>query len=111
MLPTNPTLSPPEHDGQPNTVALPVSVLSLDSAWYEIHVPGGVGVGVPVGAGVGVALELGVPDGVGVAVGAGHPGVIVGVTLGPPPFTVTQAENSDVLPFGSVAVAVITWPD
>ena len=107
-MPTKPTFNPPEHDGQPNTVALPVRKLSLDSAWYIMHVPGGVGVGVPVGAGVGVALELGVPVGVGVAVGAGHPGVIVGVTVGPPPLTVTQTENSDVLPFGSVAVAVIT---
>ena len=56
-------------------------------------VPVGVGLGVPVGVG------LGVPVGVGL-------GVPVGV--GPPEFTGTQAENSDVLPAGSVAVAVIT---
>ena len=55
-----------------------------------------MGLGVPVGGG------LGVPVGVGL-------GVPVGV--GPPEFTRTQAENSDVLPLGSVAVAVITWPD
>ena len=75
-----------------------------------MHVPGGVGVGVPVELGVGVALEVGVPVGLCVAVGVGHPGVEEGVPVGvgPTPFTVTQAENSDVLPFGSVAVAVIT---
>ena len=66
--------------------------------------------GVVVELGVGVALELGVPVGLCVAVGVGHPGVEVGVPVGvgPTPFTVTQVENSDVLPSGSVAVAVIT---
>ena len=67
-----------------------------------------MGVGVPVELGVGVTLEVGVPDGLCVAVGVGQPGVEVGVPVGPTPFTVTQAENSDVLPFASVAVAVIT---
>jgi hypothetical protein len=46
-------------------------------------------------------VGLGVPVGVGL-------GVPAGVGLGVPGLTDTQAENSDVLPVGSVAVAVIT---
>ena len=63
-------------------IAPPLVMLSLHTG-----VPVGVGLGVPVDVGVG----LGVPVGVG-----------------PPELTGTQAENSDVLPPGSVAVAVIT---
>jgi hypothetical protein len=51
--------------------------------------------------GVPVAVGLGVPVGVGL-------GVPVGV--GPPELTGTQAENSDVLPVESVAVAVTACP-
>ena len=80
LLPTYPTLAPPEQVGQFRGTALPVSV--ADSASYDTHDPGD-----------GVAVGLGVPVGVGVA---------------PPGVTDTQAENSDVLPSESVAVAVIT---
>jgi hypothetical protein len=102
LLPTKPTLNPLEQVGQLRTVALPVNVLSLVSASYDIHDPGGVGVGLPD------ALGLGELVGVWVALGVGHPGVVLGVAVGPTGFTGTQAENSDVLPLGSVAVAVIT---
>jgi hypothetical protein len=89
-------------------------VLLFDSASYDMHAPGGVGVVVAVGLAVVVGVALGVPAGVDVGVGLGHPGVGTGVPVGvpvgvgPTPFTDTQFENSDVLPFGSVAVAVIT---
>jgi hypothetical protein len=79
LLPTNPTLCPPEHVGQFRTNALPVSVLLHDSASYVVHTPG-------VGVEFGVHDGLDVPEGValGVPVGAGHPGVEVGVALGVP---------------------------
>ena len=86
-------------------------MLLLVSASYDIHDPGGVGVDVAVELGVADAVGLGVPLGVCVAAGVGHPGVVLGVGVGPTGFTGTQAENSDVLPLGSVAVAVITWPE
>jgi hypothetical protein len=53
------------------------------------------GVGVGMGVGVGVAVAVGV--GVGVAVGVGP--------------TSKHWANSEVLPFGSVAVAVINLPE
>ena len=59
------------------------------------------GVGVPVGVAVGVGLGVG--DGVGVGVGVG---VAVGVGSG----IATGAENSEVLPAASVAVAVMLGP-
>ena len=65
-----------------------------------------VGVGVVPGEGVGVDVGVDVGVGVGVDVGAG-----VGVGDGAP-MIATDCENSDVLPFGSVAVALIVWmPD
>ena len=77
LLPTNPTLCPPEHVGQFRTNALPVSVLLHDSASYVLHTPG-------VGVEFGVHDGLGDPEGValGVPVGGGHPGVEVGVPVG-----------------------------
>ena len=67
----------------------------------------GVAVGVPVAVAVGVAenvaVAVAVAAGVAVAVGVGGGGV--------PPCTTVQVENSDVLLFGSVAVAVTTCPD
>jgi hypothetical protein len=54
-----------------------------------------------------LSLHTGVPVGVGLGVPVGV-GLGVPVGVGPPEFTGTQAENSDVLPLGSVAVAVIT---
>ena len=54
-----------------------------------------------------LSLHTGVPVGVGLGVPVGV-GLGVPVGVGPPEFTSTQAENSDVLPPGSVAVAVIT---
>jgi hypothetical protein len=57
---------------------------------------GGTGVrwGAEVGRGLGVGRDLG-----------------VGLTLPPCALTITQPENSEVLLFGSVAVAVTTCPD
>ncbi len=52
----------------------------------------GVGVGVGVGGGVGVGVGVGVGTGVGLGVGA--------------PVIGTHPENSELLLFGSVAVAV-----
>jgi hypothetical protein len=76
LLPTKPTLSPPEHVGQLRTNALPSSVLLLDSASYRVQAPGGgiehaveVGLGVAVALGLGVAVAVGL--GVAVAVGVG----------------------------------------
>src|SRR5216684_3275787 len=70
----------------------------------------GVPVGVLVGVGVAVPVLVGVGVGVGVLVGV-WVGTVVGVAVGAPA-TVTQAENSEVLPEGSVAVAVTnTSPD
>lgn len=68
-----------------------------------------------MGLGVAVGVALGVPVGVGlgvpVGVGLGVPVVVgVGVGLGEPELTTAHAENSDVLPLESVAVAVITCP-
>src|ERR1700756_4428943 len=81
----------------------------------------GVGTGVMLGAGVGRGDAVGRGDGGGGTGvrrgGEGGRGVAVGrdlgvgLTLPPCALTVTQAENSEVLLFGSVAVAVITWPD
>src|SRR5262249_50296527 len=65
LLPTKPTLNPPEHVGQSRTKALPVSVLS--SASYDTHVPG-VGLGHSDAVGLGVAVAAGVPVAVGVGV-------------------------------------------
>src|SRR5262245_64558877 len=62
LLPTKPTLNPPEHVGQLRTKALPVSKLTSDSASYDTHVPG-------VGLGHTDAVGLGVADGVPVGVG------------------------------------------
>ena len=62
LLPTKPTLNPLEHVGQLRTKALPVSVLTSDSASYDTHVPG-------VGLGHTEAVGLGVADGVVVGVG------------------------------------------
>ena len=56
---------------------------------------GGGGTGVMLGAGVGRGVTLGRGRGVG----------LIRPAFG---FTTTQADNSDVLPVGSVAVAVIT---
>ena len=60
----------PEHVGQLRIKALPSSVLLLDSASYDTHVPGvglehaavalGLGVAVAVGLGVAVAVGVGV---------------------------------------------------
>ena len=88
-----------------------------------VGVPVGVGVGVEVGVVVGVAVGVGVGVGVGlgVRVGVGAGGEVgvggvgvgsmgVGVGVGDAdvvPVTSTHAENSDVLPLGSVAVAVM----
>ena len=130
VVATYATFCPPEHVGQLAMTALPPSVLSGDSASYDVHPPGvgvplavGVGVGVRVAVGVGVRVAVGVGVcvavgvGVAVAVGLGVPvgvglgvpvPVGVGVGLAPAEVTGTQAENSDVLPPGSVAVAVIT---
>src|SRR5215472_13672895 len=69
----------------------------------------GLGAGVGRGEdGVGTGVMLGAGVGRGVAVGRD---LGVGLTLPPCALTITQAENSEVLLFGSVAVAVITWPD
>jgi len=78
----------------------------------------GVGVGVAVAAavavavavtvGVAVGVRVGVVVAVGVAVGEA---VGVGVGVGVACTTTLHAENSEVLLFGSVAVAVTTWPD
>ena len=67
----------------------------------------GVGVAVAGGVGVLVGVRLGVPVGVELGVPLA---VAVGVGLGALEVTGTHAENSDVLPAGSVAVAVITCP-
>jgi len=98
-----------------------------------VEVGGGGVVGVGVGVGVEVGVEVGTPAGVFVAVGVGVTvevgvivavdvgvGVFVGVKVGPPgvmvgvavtmPVTAKHCENSDVLLFGSVAVAVMTDP-
>ena len=64
----------------------------------------GVAVFVGVGEGPGVAVFVGVGDGPGVGVFVGV-GVGVGGNV-----TVTQAENSEVLPLGSVATAVMLSP-
>ena len=75
-----------------------------------LGVAAGVAEGVALGVGVGVAP--GVADGVGVGVGSGGvgDGVGGGVGVGVGAVTGIQAENSEVLPPGSVAVAVMTWP-
>jgi len=78
----------------------------------------GVDVAVGVGDGPGVAVLVGVDDGPGVAVLVGvavHVGVKVGVVVGVGvgvggEATVTQAENSEVSPPGSIAVAVRLSP-
>jgi len=62
-----------------------------------------------VGRCLGVGLDLGVGLTLGVRVAVGDPvAVAVGVGVGCP--TTWQAENSEVLLLGSVAVAVITCP-
>ena len=77
----------------------------------------GVVLGVAVAVGVGVGLTLGVGVGVGVAVAvavtlgvAVDEAVAVGVGVGVACTTTLQDENSEVLLFGSVAVAVTTCP-
>src|SRR5215813_13851058 len=72
----------------------------------------GVTLGVTVGVWVGVAVAVGVAEGVavGVTVAVGV-AVTVGVGVGVPPTTTVHAENSEVLLFGSVVVAVTTCPD
>jgi hypothetical protein len=59
LLPTYPTLNPPEHVGQLRTKALPVSVLFSDSASYDTHVPG-VGLGHPAAVALAVGVAVGV---------------------------------------------------
>ncbi len=68
-----------------------------------------VGVLVAVTLGVLVKVEPGADVGVRVGVRV-MVGVRVGVAEGGGATTVTQFENSDVLPSGSVAVEVTTWP-
>ena len=70
----------------------------------------GVGVGLTLGVGVGVGVAVAVALAVAVAVAVGV-AVTVGVGVGVPPCTTLHAENSEVLLFGSVAVAVTTCPD
>ena len=65
----------------------------------------GVGVRLPVGDGVG--LTGGVPVVTGVCVSVGE---AVAVDVGTGAVRIAQAENSDVLPSGSVAIAVIDCP-
>jgi hypothetical protein len=79
-------------------------------------VPVGVAVGVDVGSrdavivGVGVRVAVGVDVGGGVPVGVGVTvGLAVRVTVGVDA-TLTGAENSEVLPWPSVAVAVTLGP-
>ena len=76
-----------------------------------------VAVGVTVGVLVAVGVAVGVCGAVGVAVGvcvavavAVGVAVPVAVGVGVAPCTTLQAENSEVLLLGSVAVAVITCP-
>ena len=69
----------------------------------------GVGVGLTLGVGVGVGVAVAVALAVAVAVAVGV-AVTVGVGVGVPPCTTLQDENSEVLLFGSVAVAVTTCP-
>jgi len=70
----------------------------------------GVAVGVPAAVAVGVAETVAVDVAVAVGVAVGE-AVSVGVGVGVAPTTVIQAENSEVLLLGSVAVAVTTCPD
>ena len=71
-----------------------------------------VAVAVAVAVGVAVGVTVGVSGAVAVAVGvAVDEAVAVGLGVGVPCWTTVHAENSDVLLFGSVAVAVITSPD
>ena len=60
LLPTYPTLNPPEHVGQLRTNALPVSMVLSDSASYDTHVPG-VGLAHTDALGLGVGVGVGVP--------------------------------------------------
>ena len=86
------------------TVALAVAVGVFEGVRLGVT----VGVLVAVWVIVGVGVFVAVCEGVGVAVGVGvlvTVGVLVGVAVGAPGM-VTQAENSEVLPEGSVAVAV-----
>jgi hypothetical protein len=71
----------------------------------------GVGVGVGVAVAVAVAVAVGVAVGVAVTLGvAVGEAVAVGVGVGVACTTTLQDENSEVLLFGSVAVAVTTCP-
>lgn len=68
-----------------------------------------VAVSVGVSVWVGVSVTVGVSVEVGVSVGVS---VWVGVFVGPvTTFADRQFENSEVLPLGSVAMAVTDWPD
>ena len=76
-----------------------VGTTAAGAPWVAVRVAVGVTVGVAVGTPAGVLVRVGV--GVGVDVG-----VFVGVFVVPPPVPARHAENSEVLLFGSVAVAV-----
>jgi hypothetical protein len=67
-----------------------------------------VGVALDPAVAVGVAVGFGVAVGVAVAFGVAV-GVAVGVGVGGGPEIPTLAENSEVLPAGSVAVEAILW--
>ena len=70
----------------------------------------GVAVTVALGVGLGLIVDVGVAVDVAVGVTVGV-AVTVGLGVGVPSCTTLHAENSEVLLFGSVAVAVTTCPD